>query len=511
MLTAATLIALAVHSTEATHTGTSHQLGCVGLTEAECAKVLCQCVPETDVDPVTDGLYFAASSSNAASVLAGRDAVSNDGSYSFAGCGAHSSYITPADDGSGVDEVGFTAEGYPPYSDQIGGYPFRWCFTVGGTTCLSSGVSKKNVLDQLTAWKTCSGHYGCNAKFTGPVVTEASTQMISQQVIGDDWSECCKLCSETSSCKQWSYAVLEQRCHLYSAVAHAPARVSSAAAHFTGTPGHDDPPMSCQERNDYDTCTVGPKCPVEAAVPDEHSAAWCTDEHRCFVEVWTFWTSHLELHCVSTSELDLCASAACDGSWRTRTVFNLWLLLGIISIFALCWCGMCSRNKRKLRTWRTRHHETVLSDSITVTKKTSTRTRSTKHGTERYTVTVFTSIIEYTYLGQTRTFTCCRDGRAFLDIATSSKHRNEFAHAELDGVVALAVRNSEDETPVGFCCERFLGCCGISGDYFDALRKAQTGQVSERDCQRASATQVAADRATNANPVPPHTSTTLCV
>ena len=105
---------------------------------------------------------------------------------------------------------------------------------------------------------------------------------------------------------------------------------------------------------------------------------------------------------------------------------------------------------------------------------------------------------------QTRTFTCCRDGRAFLDIATSSKHRNDDS-----GVVALAVRNSEDETPVGFCCERFLGCCGISGDYFDALRKAQTGQVSERDCQRASATQVAADRATNANPVPPHTSTTL--
>jgi hypothetical protein len=251
----------------------------------------------------------------------GRDAASSDTAqaYNFEGCGAHSSYITPADDGSGVDELGRSDTGFKPYDDQIGGYPFRWCFTIGGTKCNELRTHSTNVLREATRWKQCSGHYNCGASITGPIPATAAelsrhdlstnetsffeTGLSREWDSDTDWSQCCELCGETVGCAQWSFD-MDSICIFYSDVTAPESRTN--VSYLTGMPGHDDPPMACLERNYYDTCTTGPECPAANSTPSDHSASWCpAGHHRCFVEVWVAtFDSFYELQCVS--DVDRC-------------------------------------------------------------------------------------------------------------------------------------------------------------------------------------------------------------
>ena len=157
-----------------------------------------------------------------------------------------------------------------PVSGQIGGYPFRWCFTVGGTQCTDGSTRRKNVLQPATRWKTCTGNLGCSAAITGPISGGGSELSTIGGV--DDWTDCCRECGEAEGCAQWQYA-LDGTCLLLDSIGTAQPLTGSASdvSFFTGTPGQDDPPLECQERNQYDTCTLGPECPDAGDPPDEPS------------------------------------------------------------------------------------------------------------------------------------------------------------------------------------------------------------------------------------------------
>ena len=397
-------------------------------TAEECEKLLCQCAPHA---------Y-----SNHQSVQAGKNAITNDGPYDFIGCGAHTGYITPSNP---FDEVGRTPEGYKPYSDQIGGYPFRWCFTVGGTECSIGGTGvatqTKNVLNPKNAWKTCSGHLECNADISGPVIggSELSTHDL------DDWTDCCKVCSETSGCAQWQFE-LSSVCTLFSDVSTPAALNSNNKTHFTGTPGHDDPPLDCVSRNDYDTCDIGPECPdmgfFALSIKDPTPSPWCeAGLHRCFIDDPRAAPAEGStiLACVTAENVDQCTH--CAHWFEPRGAFQ-W---GIVMLLIACCCFSCAtkaNGQRARRQWESIHLSTIISESVVLRCKTSeTRTRSTKHGTQRYKVTVYTTDVTFPWEDALVTQTFKSDGKP------------KFAEGS---TVAFRVRNYQNEE-LGFCisCDIF--------------------------------------------------------
>ena len=148
-------------------------------TPEDCAKLLCQCAPDT----------FAATFSagrDAAAVLE-EGALERATSYGFVGCGAHTGYATPAQSASPAMRTGAADQ------HTVGGYGERWCYTLGGDACNDASLEyavgmslahpveeRKPTLGPRTRWKRCRGHLGCSARITGPMAQEATGAILHE-------------------------------------------------------------------------------------------------------------------------------------------------------------------------------------------------------------------------------------------------------------------------------------------------------------------------------------------
>jgi hypothetical protein len=172
--------------------------------------------------------------------------IEGGGPYQFVGCGAHKFYRDRAE-------------------NQIAGYPWRLCYTFGGTKCRITETSRKHALNVDTAWRFCDGDYDCNAVAHSHIPNGTVLDLVvlndnGPDEILQDWTNCCQLCRVTTvgTCLAWDFDVATMECRLFS---EAPAAVpvngtfkTMAPMRFSGTPGFDDAPAKCWFRNIYDTC-----------------------------------------------------------------------------------------------------------------------------------------------------------------------------------------------------------------------------------------------------------------
>jgi PAN domain len=172
--------------------------------------------------------------------------IEDGGPYQFIGCGAHKFYRDRA-------------------YQQIAGYPWRFCYTFGGTKCRITETTRKHALNVDTAWRFCDGDYDCKAEAhshipNGTVLDVVVLNDNGPDEILQDWTNCCQLCRETTvgTCLAWDFDVATMECRLFS---ESPVEVpvdgtynTVAPMRFSGTPGFDDAPAKCWFRNKYDTC-----------------------------------------------------------------------------------------------------------------------------------------------------------------------------------------------------------------------------------------------------------------
>ena len=182
------------------------------------------------------------------------------GPYKFIGCGAHTRYR---------DDV----------EKQIGGYPWKFCYTYGGRyDCQITELSRKHSLNSDVAYRFCSGDYDCKTRaqvrVSEDVVNDFLLDTIQLEEVDQDgylkdWTNCCQECRlHGPGCRFWDFSVETMQCRLFSTIENVEQvlteetsiQSSEAPMWFFGEPGFDDKPLNCWRRNRYDTCAVkGPR------------------------------------------------------------------------------------------------------------------------------------------------------------------------------------------------------------------------------------------------------------
>jgi hypothetical protein len=183
------------------------------------------------------------------------------GSYKFIGCGAHTRY---RDD----------------FEYQIGGYPWKFCYTYGGRYgCQITELSRKHSLNRDVAYRFCNGDYDCKTraqvKVSEDVVNEFLLNTIQLEEVDQDgylkdWTNCCQECRlHGPDCRFWDFSVETMQCRIFSEIENVEQVLteeetsdlsSEAPRWFFGEPGFDDKPLNCWRRTRYDTCVMrGPR------------------------------------------------------------------------------------------------------------------------------------------------------------------------------------------------------------------------------------------------------------
>mmetsp|Transcript_19263 Transcript_19263/g.24832 ORF Transcript_19263/g.24832 Transcript_19263/m.24832 type:complete len:446 (-) Transcript_19263:26-1363(-) len=217
---------------------TDDVLAASNTTDDVLARALCQC----SVDGTSAGVdvfywdHFGTTYDS--------ENIQDGGPYRFIGCGAHKFYRDRSE-------------------RQIGGYPWRICYTYGGNGgCTMTKTSRKHALNYQIAHRLCSGDYDCGAssdrqvqggKFIGAQVL----RLTDDEGMLNDWTNCCQICGQTNECTAWDFSIETMNCQLFSAFEGLRVNSTSNTAPlwYAGTPGFDDKPVECWFRNQYDTCT----------------------------------------------------------------------------------------------------------------------------------------------------------------------------------------------------------------------------------------------------------------
>lgn len=264
--------------------------------------------------------------------------IRDGGPYRFIGCGAHTFYRDKAE-------------------GQVGGYPWRFCYTYGGQAgCTITETSQKYSLNSQIAYRFCSGDYDCDASSNHQVQggqligTETLLSSPNEEETLQDWTNCCHICGQTNGCAAWDFSVETMDCRLFSAfqsmhlVEDSSENTGMPPLWYSGTPGFDDKPLVCWFRNQYETCN---------------------DNYRA--------------------------------------IFLAATVLGVIGLcFLLLWY-MNSPSRGKVLCW---------TDDVTPGyTRPIVRTRSSKHGSTSYTVTSYSAHLVYRYDGQVYRQTVWMEGK----------------------------------------------------------------------------------------------------
>ncbi|KAL7573514.1 hypothetical protein ACA910_019829 [Epithemia clementina (nom. ined.)] len=322
------------------------------------------------------------------------------GTYKFIGCGAHTRY---RDD----------------YERQIGGYPWRFCYTYGGKSgCRITETSQKHSLNNAIAYRFCNGYYDCNAQAhrrvrdgTGALFHTLTLDEFDVNGLLQDWSNCCKECRlYGANCSYWDFSVETMACRLFSTTSHNAVEQEKLA--FDGgsdepywyvgdSGGFDDAPLQCWRRNKYDTCPLkGPRV------------------------------------------LFVCGAIVLPG-------------LSLVLFFLIKICN--KNNKVKLG---------LTNDVTPGYSRTASRVRSTKGGTETYQVTVYPATIVYKTRGSQRTKQVERDGREFR------RDQELFFEYMVDDSNYFQLLTLERKGWFGcrYCCPVFLLLLGLGCTFFLSLQ-----------------------------------------
>jgi hypothetical protein len=171
--------------------------------------------------------------------------IQDGGPYRFIGCGAHKFYRDRS-------------------AKQIGGYPWRICYTYGGNRCTMTNTSQKHSLNSQITHRLCSGDYDCGASSDrqvqgGTFIGAQVLRPTDDEGMLNDWTNCCQICGQTIECAAWDFSIETMNCQLFSAFESLRIAENStentAPLWYAGTPGFDDKPVECWFRNQYDTCT----------------------------------------------------------------------------------------------------------------------------------------------------------------------------------------------------------------------------------------------------------------
>lgn len=223
------------------------------ITDDVLARAQCQCSVDgtsagVDVffweDAGTFGADSTYDSENISSTYDSEN-IEDGGPYRFIGCGAHKFYR----DRSAL---------------QIGGYPWRICYTYGGNRCTITDTSQKHSLNSQITHRLCSGDYDCGASSDrqvqgGTFIGAQVLRLTDDEGMLNDWTNCCQICGQTNECAAWDFSIETMNCQLFSAFEGLRIADNStentAPLWYAGTPGFDDKPVQCWFRNQYDTCT----------------------------------------------------------------------------------------------------------------------------------------------------------------------------------------------------------------------------------------------------------------
>lgn len=270
---------------------------------------------------------------------------------------------------------------------QIAGYPWRLCFTVGGKQgCQMTKTSQKHSLNNQIAYRFCNGDYDCDVKAHhriafGTVLDSLILDEFDQDGYLQDWTNCCRQCRlHEGNCTVWDFSVETNTCRIFG--------TDSYTAEERMPAGEIWPPMWYYGTPGFDDA------PVEC----------------------------------SRNEYDTCKD-------NLTIQWAVALSSGTIGFtLVLCFaCAICLKSAGATF---------VATDDVTPgPTRSETRTRSTKHGTETYTVSIHSACVVYRMDGNVR--------RDTLERGSTPFQANEKLHLKVeDGTAELA----------SSCVPRVWGC-----------------------------------------------------